>query len=113
MIEQFGCFVAKLHAEGVLFRSLHFGNVLVTPEHDLALIDIVDISFRRRGPLYRLQRIRNFTHIARYTEDRQLFTQTGEHTFIDAYLDACKFSSPGRAKLKQAFTAALRSTAKQ
>ena len=47
LIEQFGRFVAKLHTEGVLFRSLHFGNVLVTPEQNLALIDIVDMSFRR------------------------------------------------------------------
>ena len=107
LIEQFGRFVAKLHAEGVLFRSLHFGNVLVTPEHDLALIDIVDMSFRRSGPLATPQRIRNFVHIGRYTEDRTFFTQSGEETFIEAYLEACQTSLKVRTTLKGAFLKGL------
>ena len=107
LIEQFGRFVAKLHSEGVLFRSLHFGNVLVTPEQDLALIDIVDMSFRSRGALNTQQRIRNFAHIGRYTEDRKLFTQTGEQTFIEAYLAACQFLPKTRSTLKNAFLESL------
>ncbi|CAA6676972.1 MULTISPECIES: lipopolysaccharide kinase InaA family protein [unclassified Lentimonas] len=106
LIEQFGCFVAKLHAEGVLFRSLHFGNVLVTPEQDLALIDIVDISFRRRG-LTSKQRIRNFAHIGRYAEDHALFTKTGEQTFIEAYLNAAQVNPEERAALQAAFLKSL------
>ena len=108
LIERFGRFVAKLHTEGVLFRSLHFGNVLVTPEQDLALIDIVDISFCRSGALTTSQRIRNFVHIGRYTEDRTLFTQTGEHTFIDAYLAACPLTPETYSTLKNAFLKGLR-----
>ena len=107
LIEQFGRFVAKLHTEGVLFRSLHFGNVLVTPEQDLALIDIVDMSFRRNGGLSTQQRIRNFAHIDRYVEDRTLFTQTGEQTFIEAYLEAAQLSSEIQTTLRQAFLAGL------
>jgi hypothetical protein len=84
LIQQFGRFVAKLHAQGALFRSLHFGNVLITLEQNLALIDIADISFRRSGALTTSQRTHNFAHIGRYTEDRVLFTQTGEYTIIDA-----------------------------
>jgi tRNA A-37 threonylcarbamoyl transferase component Bud32 len=103
LIEQFGRFVAKLHTEGVLFRSLHFGNVLVTPEHNLALIDIVDMSFRRGGCLSTRQRIRNFAHIDRYVEDRKLFTQTGEQTFIEAYLEAAQLSSEIQTTLRQVF----------
>jgi tRNA A-37 threonylcarbamoyl transferase component Bud32 len=108
LIEQFGRFVAKLHAEGILFRSLHFGNVLVTPEQDLALIDTVDMSFRRSGPLSTKQRIRNFDHIARYTEDRSLFTQTGEQTFIEAYLTACQLTPEVRTTVRNAFFKGLR-----
>jgi tRNA A-37 threonylcarbamoyl transferase component Bud32 len=107
LIEQFGRFVAKLHAEGILFRSLHFGNVLVTPEQDLALIDIVDISFRRSAPLSTQQRIRNFAHIGRYSEDRTLFTQTGEQTFIEAYLGAAQVAPKEHAVLKDAFIKGL------
>ena len=107
MIEQFGRFVAKLHTEGVLFRSLHFGNVLVTPEQDLALIDIVDMSFRRGGSLTTSQRIRNFAHIGRYEEDHALFTQSGEETFIQAYLEAAQLSSERQTTLRHAFLAGL------
>ena len=107
LIQQFGRFVAQLHAEGVLFRSLHFGNVIVTPKQDLALIDIVDVSFRRRGALTLSQRIRNFVHIGRYTEDRTLFTQTGEQTFIKAYLQATQLNSEMQTTLHQAFLKGL------
>ena len=107
LIEQFGRFVAKLHAEGVLFRSLHFGNVLVTPEQDLALIDIVDMSFRRSGALTTQQRIRNFAHIGRYAEDHALFTKTGEQTFIEAYLKAAQVGSEEQATLQTAFLESL------
>jgi tRNA A-37 threonylcarbamoyl transferase component Bud32 len=107
LIQQFGRFVAKLHAEGILFRSLHFGNVLVTPEQDLALIDIVDMSFRHRGALTTKQRIRNFNHIARYAEDRALFTQTGEQSFIEAYLTACQLAPEVQTILRDAFSKGL------
>ena len=113
LIEQFARFVAKLHGEGVLFRSLHFGNVLVTPEHDLALIDIVDMSFRRNAPLSTQQRIRNFAHIGRYSEDRTLFTQTGEQTFIDAYLASSQSAPEVRTQLKNAFFESLCAEPKQ
>jgi tRNA A-37 threonylcarbamoyl transferase component Bud32 len=106
MIQQFGRFVAKLHAEGVLFRSLHFGNVLVTPEQDLALIDIVDMRFQKHA-LNTRQRIRNFAHIGRYTGDRTLFTQTGEHTFIEAYLEAAQLNLNAQTTLRKAFIAGL------
>jgi len=107
LIEQFGRFVAKLHSEGVLFRSLHFGNVLVTPDQDLALIDIVDMSFRRSGALTTQQRIRNFAHIGRYPEDQALFTKTGEQTFIEAYLEAAKVTPQTSATLQTAFLSSL------
>ena len=106
MIQQFGRFVAKLHTEGVLFRSLHFGNVLVTPEQQLALIDIVDMRFQKHA-LNTRQRIRNFAHIGRYSEDHTLFTQSGEETFIEAYLEACQTSLKVRTTLKGAFLKGL------
>ena len=106
MIQQFGRFVAKLHAEGVLFRSLHFGNVLVTPEQQLALIDIVDMRFQKHA-LNTRQRIRNFAHIGRYPEDHKLFTQTGEQTFINVYLEAAQLEPNTQTQLRKAFIAGL------
>jgi len=113
LIEQFGRFAAKLHDEGVLFRSLHFGNVLVTPNQELALIDIVDMSFNHRSPLSTQQRIRNFAHIGRYTEDRKLLTQTGRDTFFDAYLATCQCPPKTHALLKKAFIDSLHSKTKR
>jgi tRNA A-37 threonylcarbamoyl transferase component Bud32 len=87
-IEKFGQFVAKLHKQGIRFRSMHLGNVLVTTKGELALIDIVDMNFRWFGPLFNFQRLRNFHHIARYEEDKLLLSKTGKDTFIRAYLNA-------------------------
>lgn len=86
-IEAFAAFVAQLHAQGILFRSLHLGNVLVTPDNKLALIDIVDMGFRWFGALTIQQRMRNFKHIGRYADDRILIAQSGKDSFMTAYLE--------------------------
>lgn len=67
---RFAEFVAKLHGEGIYFRSLHLGNVVLTPENTLGLIDIADLKCQRR-PLNKQQRIRNFQHMLRYSLDKQ------------------------------------------
>jgi hypothetical protein len=36
-------FVVHLHNGGVYFRSLHLGNVVLTPDHTFGLIDIADL----------------------------------------------------------------------
>ena len=113
LIEQFGHFVAKLHEKGILFRSLHFGNVLVNSEQEFALIDIVDMSFNRRSPLSTEQRIRNFAHIGRYTEDRKLLTQPCRDTFFEAYLAASQCPPKTHALLKKAFIDSLHSKTKR
>ena len=65
---EFGAFVARLHRLGVYFRSLHLGNVIVTPPGEMGLIDIADLSLRTRS-LGRNRRDRNFCHITRYPQD--------------------------------------------
>lgn len=103
-IRAFGRFVATLHQKGVLFRSLHLGNVLVTNDDALALIDISDMSFRRTGPLSTWQRVRNLPHIGRYTDDRHLMLQPDATAFIDAYLDAAELSTGGEKRFRENFT---------
>jgi len=63
-------FVARLHAQGVYFRSLHLGNVVLTPDNEFGLIDIADLKCQSR-PLSKMQRIRNFQHMLRYDIDKQ------------------------------------------
>lgn len=59
-----GRVLAKLHASGVLFRSCHLGNWVLTPEGSLGLIDLTDLSFFPWA-LTKSQRSRNFLHLTR------------------------------------------------
>lgn len=69
LVESLGRFIGELHDKGVYLRSMHLGNVVKTPEGDLGLIDIADMK-TRRGPLSLGMRLRNFRHLARYSQDR-------------------------------------------
>lgn len=62
-------FVDGLHAQGIYFRSAHLGNIVLTPDEMLGLIDIADLKMQR-GALTKQQRQRNFAHILRYPADR-------------------------------------------
>lgn len=84
---QLGTFIARLHEKGIYFRSAHLGNVVLTPEGQLGLIDIADMRTYRR-PLRKAQRLRNFKHMLRYKEDRGWLLGDGNRAFLDAYLAA-------------------------
>lgn len=62
-------FVIKLHRKGVYFRSLHLGNVVLTPEGELGLIDFTDLRIYP-WPLTRFSRIRNIRRMAGIDEER-------------------------------------------
>lgn len=61
-------FITQLHDLGVYFRSLHMGNIVLTPDNELGLIDISDMRCLGR-PLSRWMRNRNYRHLLRYKED--------------------------------------------
>lgn len=85
---QLGSYFALLHEEGVYFRSLHFGNVVLTPDHQLGLIDIADLRCQKRA-LSDSKRLRNFAHLLRYKEDRQwLLGDDAGASFIEGYRQA-------------------------
>ena len=85
---QLGGYFAQLHEKGVYFRSLHFGNVVLTPDGHLGLIDIADLRCQKRS-LSDSKRLRNFAHLLRYKEDRQwLLGQDAGDTFIEGYRQA-------------------------
>ena len=65
-----GQFIRELHDKGIYFRSLHLGNIVVTQENRLGLIDVADMKVGK-SPLSDELRLRNFQHMARYTEDRR------------------------------------------
>ncbi len=61
-------FINRLHDLGVYFRSLHMGNIVLTPDNQLGLIDISDMRCLGR-PLSRWMRHRNYQHLLRYESD--------------------------------------------
>lgn len=66
--------IRHLHHCGIYFRSLHLGNVVVTPEGLLGLIDVADMRFMRAPLPPRMVR-RNVQHFSRYIERERLGDQ--------------------------------------
>ncbi|MFJ3482833.1 toluene tolerance protein [Pseudomonas sp. NPDC090202] len=85
LLRKFGRFVAELHNQGIYFRSLHLGNVVMTPENELGLIDIADMKTLRR-PLRKSLCLRNFQHMRRYKHDHAWLLQENGDLFFDSYI---------------------------
>lgn len=66
--ERFLKFVEHIQDLGVYFRSIHLGNVVLTPDDELGLIDISDMKIFRR-PLSKWQRKRNLAHMMKNSQD--------------------------------------------
>ncbi len=66
-------FVILLHALGIYFRSLHLGNVILTPSGELGLIDFSDLRVYSR-PLPVFMRRRNI---------QRMLGMEGEREWID------------------------------
>lgn len=81
---QLGVFMATLHERGIYFRSAHLGNIVLTPEHQLGLIDIADLRVYCR-PLRKTLRLRNFKHMVRYPQDRQWLLDAQGEVFMQHY----------------------------
>jgi hypothetical protein len=62
-------FVIRLHSLGIYFRSLHLGNVVVTPAGELGLIDFSDLRIYRR-PLPMFMRRRNLRRMLEIPDER-------------------------------------------
>lgn len=73
--ERFWEFVDRVHDLGIYFRSMHLGNVVLTPEGELGLIDISDMKTRRKK-LNNNQRQRNIKHIKKDPKDHWIFEWT-------------------------------------
>ncbi len=86
LIRQFGRFVAELHNQGIYFRSLHLGNVVMTPQNELGLIDIADMKTLRR-PLRKSLCLRNFQHMRRYRNDHAWLLQKQGELFFESYIE--------------------------
>lgn len=103
--EKFGCFIAQLHQKGVYFRSAHLKNILVLPDNEFGLIDISDMQIKRH-PLNQSLRLRNFSHILRYQEDKDLIRSQLD-AFISGYTNESKLTPTSMLALKNGISALL------
>jgi len=77
--------IRSLHASGIYFRSLHLGNIVVTPEDKLGLIDVADMRFFKTPLPERLVR-RNLQHFAHYIARENLTEEFPLHALKQALL---------------------------
>ena len=74
-----------LHEKGIIFRAIHLGNVIQTPDGKYGLIDFTDITFLKHpAPLAR--RAANIATPLRYREDVQRMEESGLPDFLKSYL---------------------------
>ncbi|MDR5170850.1 toluene tolerance protein [Methylobacillus flagellatus] len=99
LMESFGRFVAQLHQHGVYFRSLHFGNVVRTPDGRLGLIDIADLKVYRHG-LTNWHRARNFRHLQRYQADWESLPMAERKVFADSYFSTAQLPPKAASALR-------------
>ncbi len=85
LLERFLALMARLHARGVLFRSLQFGNVLCLPDGRLGLIDVADMRLSAR-PLGLAARLRNFRHLVHHDGDWAILHAFGWPRARERYL---------------------------
>jgi hypothetical protein len=103
LAKQLGLFFQFLHAHGIYFRSIHFGNMVRTPQGHIGLIDIVDMRFRK-SPLNLSLRIRNLRHLLRYDTDIACLAPV-RHLFLDAYCNSSRLPRRKDSRLRRQFEA--------
>ncbi len=94
-------FISELHAKGVYFRSLHFGNIIIDSKGDLSLIDISDLKVYT-GALSVNHRVRNWKHLLKYDFEKKLINEYGWNAFISKYIEYSRLSKRQEKQLNMA-----------
>jgi tRNA A-37 threonylcarbamoyl transferase component Bud32 len=98
---QFAHLLAELHDKGVLFRSIHLNNVIVSDSFDsIGLIDISDMKIMRKS-LSLSMRARNFKHLNRYRADQESLKSYGVDNFMKIYFGVCSLSGSQKIQLQE------------
>jgi len=103
---KFAEFIATLHKKGVYFRSAHLKNILVLPCGEFGLIDISDMQIKSHTLSMSLRQ-RNFQHIFRYQEDKDL-VQDHLDAFISSYASTSQLSEVETNDIKQTIQSILK-----
>jgi len=84
LTEHLAMFMARLHAQGIYFRAIHFANIIVLPNGGFGLIDVDNMKIGKKA-LNLSKRLKNFRQFTKYEKDRGLFSLQGP-AFTATYL---------------------------
>lgn len=94
-----GGFIAELHQLGIHFKSLHFGNIVLSERNEFGLIDIADMRIFPWA-LHTSTRLRGFNRLLRYQQDIKLLGKSNLAAMINAYVNAAKIPAQQQLKIK-------------
>lgn len=103
LLNKLNAYIAMLHEKGIYFRSLHFGNIIVKPDGEFALIDISDMKFFPYKLLIN-QRIRNWKQVLKYEFEKTIIDRYGWDIFFDEYAGFSMLMTQHTKKLKLALS---------
>ena len=99
-LDKLAGYLVTLHSRGILFRSIHLGNILVLENGDYGLIDIADTNIQQR-PLCLRKRARNFRHLLHDREDREQYESYGYRRFMEQYEQAAGICGSRSTRLRK------------
>ena len=95
-------YVHSLHEKGILFRSIHFGNIIQLPEGDYGLIDFTDVKFSHK-PIPLLKRAANIAFPLRYSKDAERIKKAKLPSFKKSYLALLKLDKLTKKQFKKTY----------
>lgn len=99
-VDELADFYASLHQKGVLFRSIHLGNVLQLDAGGFGLIDVTDCWFFRR-PVGMKHRALNIGYAWSYHGDHVYFDAPVRERMLRRYLDRAGLGAPQQRQLER------------
>jgi len=94
LVLSFGNYLARLHENGIYFRSLHLGNVLVN-QGGFALIDLADMRIMPSALSLNLRQ-RNLRHMQRYDQDRNWLFEENVTQLLQGYAELASVKALAR-----------------
>lgn len=69
-------YIYNLHEKGIVFRAIHFGNIIQMPNQQYGLIDFTDVKFLNK-PVPLIRRAANIATPLRYQQDVKNIKKSG------------------------------------
>ncbi|MCP5538271.1 MAG: hypothetical protein H7A51_18815 [Akkermansiaceae bacterium] len=95
-------FIFSLHELGILYRSIHLGNIIQTAPGEYGLIDFTDVKFYNK-PVPLLRRAANLAFPLRYDKDAKRIKKAKLPKILKSYLALLKLDKAHKKEFKQHF----------